>query len=178
MKRVIIVVCLLLLAIAGFWLRRSGKTTYQSPVDEKGYEAHWRTYKPTNVPEETDAATNRVQKQEVRLLSTQEEFSRSIDASELADFIRKTESEIESSLGGTNEAFELVIQTQLTKDKKPSFEMASKGNVSEDLLQRISDSFQKLPDYRSQKDDLKYEIRFTIRTPENRRESTAGVAPR
>ena len=139
----------------------AGETNYQSPIDGKSYRADWRTYSPTNPPA-TNAPVGRVQKQGVRLLSTQEEFGRGIDVSELADFIRKTEQVIDTSLGVTNDTFELVIQTRLTKDKRPFFEMASKGNVSQDVLQKIYKSFGRLPDYRSRADDLRYEVRFTI----------------
>ena len=138
-----------------------GETNYQSPIDGKSYRADWRTYYPTNQPA-TNAPVSRVQKQGVRLLSTQEEFSRSLDVSELADFIRKTEQAIGTSLGATNDTFELVIQTRLTKDKRPFFEIASKGNVPQDLLQKIYESFGRLPDCRSRADDLRYEVRFTI----------------
>lgn len=139
----------------------AGETNYHSPIDGKSYRADWRTYSPTNQPA-TNTPPSRVQNQGVRLLSTQDEFSRSIDVSELADFIRKTEQAVESSLGATNGAFELAVQTKLTKDKKPFFEMASKGDASQDMLQKIYDGLRKLPDYRSRKDDLKYEVRFAI----------------
>jgi hypothetical protein len=136
-------------------------TNYQSPIDGKIYRADWRTYFPTNSAA-TNAPVGRVQKQNFRLLSTEEEFTRSIGVSELADFIRKTEHAIDSALGATNAAFELVVQTSLAKDKKPFFEMASKGDVSEPALQRIYDSLGHLPDLRSRKNDLKYEVRFAI----------------
>ncbi|HTR40863.1 MAG TPA: hypothetical protein VMH87_04545 [Pseudomonadales bacterium] len=154
--------CITTLIIFGFIATAvADETNYQSPIDGKSYQADWRTYHPMNPPE-IKASTNRVQNQGIRLLSTQEQFSRSINVSELADFIRKTEHAIDSSLGATNNAFELVVQTTLTKDKKPFFEMASKGDVSQEMLQRIYDNFGRLPDYRSREDDLKYEVRFMI----------------
>jgi hypothetical protein len=151
----------LLIIFGSIFTASADETNYQSSFDGTSYRADWHTYYPTNPPV-TNVSTNRVQKQGIRLLSTQEEFSRSIDVSELADFIRKTEHAIDSSLGATNDAFELVVQTSLTKDKKPFFEIASKGNVSQDVLQKIYDSLGRLPDYRSRKDNLKYEVQFTI----------------
>lgn len=135
----------------------AGGTNYQSPVDGKSYRSEWRTYQPT-----TNTPPSRVQKQVVHMLSTQDEFSRNIDVSELADFIRKTEEAVDSFLVATNGQFELVVQTKLTKDKKPFFDVASQGDVSQDVLQKIYDAFARLPDYRSRKDDLKYEVQFTI----------------
>jgi hypothetical protein len=137
------------------------ETNFQSPIDGKSYRANWQTYYPTN-PSATNAPASRVQKQGIRLLSTQEEFGRGIDVAELADFIRKTERVIDQSLGATNDTFELVIQTCLTKDKRPIFKMGSKGNVSQDTLQKIYDGFGQLPDYRSRADDLRYEVTFNI----------------
>lgn len=140
-------------------------TNYHSPVDGQSYKADWHTYYPSNSIA-TNAAVKRVQKQGVRLLSTQEAFGRSVDIKELVDFIGKTEQAIEKSLGATNDAFELLIQTRLTKDERPFFKIAAKGNVSQVVLQTIYDSFNKLPDYRSQVDELRYEVSFTVtKTP-------------
>lgn len=154
--------CAVVLAVSGLVSSSfADETNYKSPIDGKSYRADWHTYNPTNSIA-TNAAAGRVHSQGVRLLSTQEEFSRNIEVSKLADFIRKTEQAIDSSLGPTNVAFELAVQTNLAKDKKPFFKIASKGNVSQDTLQKIYDSLGRLPDFRSRQDDLKYEIRFTI----------------
>jgi len=139
----------------------AGETNYQSPVDGKSYRADWHLYTPTNPPT-TNAPASRVQKQGVRLLSTQEAFGRSVDVSELAGFIRKMEQMIDRSLGATNQAFVLVVKTSLSKSKKPDFGMASSKDVSQDILQKIYDGFDQLPDFRSRQDDVSYEVRFKI----------------
>ena len=40
--------------------------------------------------------------------------------------------------------------------------MASKGTVAQSVLQNIYDNLGRLPDFRSRKDALTYEVRFTI----------------
>jgi hypothetical protein len=144
----------------------AGETNYHSPIDGQSYRADWHTYYPSNSPATNSAATNapvsRVQNQGIRLLSTQDEFSRGIDVTELAGFIRKTGEAIDRSLEVTNDSFELLVQTQLSKDTRPSFKIASQGNISQAMLQRIYDAFGRLPDYRSRDGELRYEVRFTI----------------
>jgi hypothetical protein len=145
-----------------FWRRLLADTTnHQGPINGRLNQANWRTYHPSNPPA-MSARAGRVQVRGIRLLSTQDEFDRSTEALEFAGFIGRTKLAIDKSLGPTNENFELVVQTRLTRDKRPSFELGSKGNVSQELLRKIQDGFGQLPDYRSREDDLRYEVRFAI----------------
>lgn len=139
----------------------AGETNYQSPIDGKSCRADWHTYTPTNGPA-TNAPVTRVKLEGSRLLSTEAEFTRGIDIKELSDFILKTGRMIDESLGATNDTFSLLVQTQLAKDKKPLFNMSSKGKVSQAELQKIYDGFGRLPDLRSKENDLRYELSFTI----------------
>jgi len=140
---------------------RADMTNYQSPVDGKSYRADWHTYTPTNSTS-TNKPAGRVQKQNIRLLATQEVFQKNVDVSGLAAYIQKMERGIDSSLGRTNDAFVLAVKTTLTKDKRPDFQMSSSGGVSNDLLQKIYDGLNQLPDFRSRSDEVAYEVRFTI----------------
>jgi len=151
-------------------------TNYQSPVDGKSYGADWRGYYPRN-PFAAKPLAGRVQVQGIRLLSTQAEFDRSIVVSDLGDFILKTGQAIDASLGVTNNGFQLVVQTRLTKDKKPFFALASSTNVCRLVLQRIYDSLGGLPDYRSGEDDLTYEVRFAVTTGAATVEQTNIIVP-
>lgn len=145
-----------------FWRRLSGNATnYHSPMTGGSNQANWRASRPGNPPA-MNARAGRVQVRGIRLLSSQDEFDRSTEALEFAGFIGRTKRAIDKSLGPTNENFELVVQTRLTRNKRPSFELGSKGNVSRELLRKIQDGFEQLPDYRSREDDLRYEVRFAI----------------
>src|SRR4051794_18890821 len=81
-------------------------TNYQSPVDGSTYRADWHRYSPTNSAS-TNAIAGRVQEQEIRLLSTQEAFARNVDVSDLANYIKATDQQIDKTIGRTNDAFAL-----------------------------------------------------------------------
>jgi hypothetical protein len=108
------------------------------------------------------AILNRVQPTGIRLISTKEDLLRNLDTAEVGVFDRQIADAIDKAIGGTNDQFELVIQVRLAKDKKPSFQMVSKGNVSKKTLRKVSGSLRRLPDFRSRRDDFRYELQFTI----------------
>ena len=105
---------------------------------------------------------NRVQPTGVRLISTKEDLLRNFDTAKVGDFNRQIADAIDKAIGGTNDQFVLVIQVRLAKDKKLSFDMVSKGNTPKKTLRRISRSLRQLPDFRSRRDDVRYELEFAI----------------
>jgi hypothetical protein len=136
-------------------------TNYQSPVDGNNYRADWHRYSPTNSAS-TNAIVGRVQKQEIRLLSTQEVFARNVEVSELANYIKATEQQIDKTIGSTNDAFALMVKTTLSKDKKPDFKIASSPDTSHEVLQKIHDGLTQMPDFRSKSDEVSYEVRYSV----------------
>ncbi len=108
------------------------------------------------------ATLNRVQPTGIRLISTKEDLLRNFDTAEVGAFDRQIADAIDKAIGGTNDHFELVLQVRVARDKKPSFEMVSKGNVSKKTLRKISGSLRRLPDFRSRRGDFRYELQFTI----------------
>ena len=130
-------------------------------MDGKTYRSDWHVYTPTNSAS-TNAIAGRVQKQEIRLLSTQESFARSVDVSELANYIKAMEQQIDKSIGSTNEAFALTVKTTLSREKRPNFQLADAPGDSHEVLQKIQDGLNRMADFRSRSDEVSFEIRFSI----------------
>lgn len=151
-----ILLILLLLPLAAF----AEDSVYHNPVDGKAYHADWKQYEPS-APSESEAG--HVDLKGARLLSEQRIFDENISSSDLAAFIKATEKSIASSVGTPTETFEILIDTTLSKDAKPAFQIAARGEVSGATLQKISDGLEALPDLRSRSDDLKYQVHFEIK---------------
>ncbi len=135
------------------------QSTYENPVDGKSYSADWKTYS----PQKPSAKVPQYMHMEgARLLSEQAVFDKNININDLSNFIKATQSNIQTSLGKPSSDFSLLIQTTLSKDQKPKFEIASKGDVPKETLQKISDGFSSLPDLRSKTDSLVYQVQFSI----------------
>lgn len=135
--------------------------TYVNPVDGIAYRAKWKTYSPKEgVKKPSDRL---VEMKNTRLLSTQKDFADNLSVKELAEFIKATQNNIEKSIDTPTEGFELLVDTKITKDKDPEFEMASQGNVSKELLQKIHDGLQKMKGFRSKKADLKYQVHYIVK---------------
>lgn len=136
------------------------ETLYQNPVDGAGYRAEWETYFPkTTEPSKTPQI---VEIKSVRLLSAQRDFDENISVKELADFIKATQNNIEQSIDLPADAFELLVDAILTRDKDPEFQIASQGNVSESQLQKIYHGLAKLRGFRSKAEPLKYQTHFEV----------------
>jgi hypothetical protein len=135
------------------------QSTYENPVNGKSYSADWKIYSPQKPAPEIPKY---VQMEGARLLTEQAIFAENIKVDVLSDFIKATQSNIQTSVGKPSSDFSLLIQTTLSKDQKPKFEIASKGDVSKEALQKISDGFSSLPDLRSKTDSLVYQVQFSI----------------
>jgi hypothetical protein len=141
------------------FLLNAEESTYQNPVDGTGYRANWKEYAPDK-PIEKPAGP--VALKGARLLTDQPTFDRNMTATELAGFIKATQASVASSVGTPTETFAILVDTTITKDSRPQFQMASQGTVSEATLRKISDGFKSLPDLRSKSDPLKYQVQFEI----------------
>jgi hypothetical protein len=105
---------------------------------------------------------NRVQMTGVRLISSEQDFHNNFEARDFAAFDREIADAVDRSVGTTNDTFQAVVQVQLTKDRRPSFEIASTNPVPRGFLREASNSLVQLPDYRSRTNDFRYELQFTI----------------
>ena len=140
-------------------------TNYHSPIDGRDYTADWHTYTPDPKKAKdghTNAVSGSVHLENIRLLNTQEDFGRNVAVDELTKFIGKEAPAVDGALGGTNEAFNLLIKTTLSKDKRPVFTMASSKDAPQDVLQRVYDRLNALPDYRTKADEVSYEVQYRI----------------
>lgn len=135
-------------------------STYQNPVDGKAYRADWKQYDPVNPAEKPSGP---VIMNGARLLTDQPTFDKNMSVADLAAFIKATQISIASSVEASIETFAILVDTTISKNTRPQFQMASQGDVSEATLQRIVDGFKSLPDIRSKSDTLKYQVEFEIK---------------
>jgi hypothetical protein len=156
---------ILLLVLLAFSFRshaaEEGETTYQNPVDGKGYTAKWKTY--TAEPEGTPTPEGKVSMGTIRLLADQTLIEQNLTAEAIAGFIVAVRDRISSAVPGTARKFELFVQVTLTATAPPKFEMSYKGGPPKKLLQAIYDSLSKAPNLRSKKDAVPFQINFVIR---------------
>jgi len=150
---------LALLALAAVCLHAQD-STYQNPVEGISYTAKWKSYSPANGS--TAKTIGPITVKSIRLLSTQAEFADNISANELSEFIKATQNNIAKSVGQPTDSYELLIDTILTKNKEPRFEIASKGKVSDEQLQKIYDGLKEMTGFKSKSAELKYEIYLEI----------------
>lgn len=135
-------------------------TTYHNPVDKKDYTTKWGTY--TAKPKGSVAPKDKVEMESVRLLAEQPLFDRNVPVEKLATFIKSAQDRISAAVPKTAPAFELLVQVTLSAAARPKFEMSSKGNAPEKLLQAIYDSLGKTTDLRSKADSLPFQMHFVI----------------
>lgn len=105
----------------------------------------------------------RVDVKAVRLLAAQDVFSANIPNAVFSAFIENAKKSVIGCVQEDSPAFELLVQFTLTSGAKPKFELSSHGNPPKILLQAIYESLQKLPDTRSTKDPLPFQIHFVIK---------------
>ena len=140
--------------------------TYENPVDNRNYLADWKIYDARN--ESTHEPTTPTDNSNtelllVTLLSPQDLIAENISVTDLASLIKKTQENITSSTKDSTEEFELLLDTTLSKDKSPQFKMASDRGVSKPILQKVYDNLTTLPDIRTKKDEIKYQIHLKIK---------------
>ena len=148
--------------IAVYSCAKAETNTYHNPVDGKAYTADWQDYKPRQMAPKDIFA--RVSLENVRLLAEQEMFNRNISVGDLSAFIKKTQTAIENSVSNRTQGCELLVQTTLKPGGKPTFEMSSQGDPSEEYLQAIYDGLQNLPDIRTKIDAVKFQAQFSIKS--------------
>jgi len=136
------------------------ESVYENPIDGRGYVAEWKMYLPEGG--EIDQSERVVQTNNIRLLSTQQDFSENLSVEVLAEFIKATQNNIEQSITTPTERFELLIETVISKEKEPQFQIASQGKVAEQQLQKIYDGLKKMNGLRSKSTDLKYQVYYTV----------------
>jgi hypothetical protein len=159
MRAIIISISFLTLSIGSRAAEET--TTYHNPVDEKDYTTKWKTY--TAKPAGTVAPQGKVDMESFRLLAEQPLFDRNVSVDKLAAFIKSAQDRISAAVPKTAPRFELFVQVTLSAAARPKFEMSSKGDAPEALLQKIQDSLAATPDLRSKVDALPFQMHFMVR---------------
>ncbi len=165
----------LLLLLPAVALGQTADRTFKDPVDGTEYHADWKTYQPKDgIKERADRA---VQIGSARLLSTQEEFEKNLSVKTLADFMKATHANIEFSIGIPSSNFELLVNTTLSKDHDPAFEIASQGEVANELLQKIHDGLSKMKGLKTKSDTIKYQTHYIIKRSQHNDEASFEREP-
>ncbi|TVT57383.1 MAG: hypothetical protein FHK82_06250 [Sedimenticola thiotaurini] len=109
---------------------------YVNPVDGKRYIADWKTYEPKGG---TTPQDGRVVNAGVRLLNTQDEFSKNITVKELSKLIGYAQELLNEVSSEYQEGGEILLQITLSKDAAPKFDMSYQGEIQKGMLQAFYD---------------------------------------
>jgi hypothetical protein len=99
----------------------------------------------------------------VRLLAPQESIDQNVSAERVAAYILRVEKSVAASVPPNAAPFRLDVRVTLSATARPKFDLRYDHEPPQNLLQKIYDDFQKLPDERSKKDPVPFEIDFVIR---------------
>jgi len=107
---------------------------YHNPLDGKTYVAEWNEYLPKTPRKELKI---RVEMTNVRLLTSQDEIAKNISVDDLANFIKKIEASINTSINGAKANGEILLQVSLIFNAIPKYKIGHKGNIADSVLQDI-----------------------------------------
>ena len=99
----------------------------------------------------------------IELITDQNVIGRNISVPELTDFIKRAEKSVAHSIPPKAAPFRLHVLVTCSPRAKPTFHLKYDRVTSHDLLQRIYDGLQKLPDIRTKKDSISFKIDFVIK---------------
>jgi len=100
----------------------------------------------------------------VRLLSAQDVIGRNLSAEQLAAFIQRAEKSVAASIPAGAPAFRLRILVAVSPGARPKFDLSYDQAPPRKILQGVYDSLQKLPDTRSKKDVISFELDFVVKS--------------
>ena len=99
----------------------------------------------------------------IRLLTAQDVVDRNISAEEVAAFIQRAEKIVADTVPADAQPFSLNVLVTLAPTSKPKFVLSYDHSPSQKLLQKIYDALKSLPDKRTKKDSIRFEIDFVIK---------------
>lgn len=111
--------------------------------------------------EEVLPKPQRVTKVGIQLLNTESEFTANTKVDELATFINNTESVLGTSAAKYPDNGEILLRVDLSTTSKPIFTLASKGNITQELLQDVESQLAALS-LKTKKSALAFEIHFLL----------------
>jgi hypothetical protein len=134
---------------------------YKNPVDGKTYVADWKKHSPEG-PIKRELGP--VVSLETRFLNTQQDVAANADVEELVDFTKRIESVLTAVQEAKRQNGEIMLQIELSKSVKPSFSLAHQGALTPDFLQSFYDSLEELPEFRTRKSSISFQVHFAITT--------------
>lgn len=132
---------------------------YVNPVDGKTYIADWKTYKAEG---KTNQKEGRVSNLSVRLLSTQDDFSRNVSIEELAKLINYTQDLLLIAVKSYKEPGEILLQISLNRDKQPEFKISYQGKLDSKMLKQFFSSLKKI-ELKTKESTVTLQVHFNIK---------------
>jgi hypothetical protein len=100
----------------------------------------------------------------IRLVTDQDVIGRSISVERLTGFMKLAEKSVAHSVPPDASPFRLRVLVTLSPGAKPTFHLkCDNRSVPQNLLQKVYDGLQKLPDIRSKTNLVVFEIDFVIK---------------
>lgn len=131
---------------------------YANPIDGKIYVSDWKPYQPeAGVKHQL----GRIKNAGVRLLSTQEDFSKNTTVEELAKLIGFIQEVLIKETEGLEEGGEILLQIELRKHDHAEFKMSYQGKLTEEYLQRVYDAM-KTVEYNTKVSTVTLQVHFVV----------------
>lgn len=113
---------------------------YQNPVDGKTYVADggWKDYEPQNPQSANPDA--KVILEGIRLLTDQQVIAANLTSEKLGDYVKAMTAAIEPVVQEAATPFQVMMQFKLKPNEKATVQIASQGEVGDDILQKVYDA--------------------------------------
>ena len=130
-RRILLALCSLLC----FTAKAQANEDYQNPVDDKTYVAPggWGDHEPASPRPQTG---EKVTRDNVRLLNSQQDFAESSSVQELADFLNRADVILKRDLAGSQGDSVLMVQFNCSQTSC-AVKMAYKGTLERGVLDKV-----------------------------------------
>lgn len=118
---------------------------YQNPVDGKTYVANggWRDHQPQN-PQPADPNA-KVKLGGIRLLTDEATVAANLSSEDLSNYIKAVVTALEPATLEAQTPFQVMLQFELKPAEKVIIQIASQGEVGDDILQKVYDAALTVP---------------------------------
>jgi len=139
-----------------------GRKAYANSVDGNTYESEWKKYTPEGGVKKTGEPNSL---KEIVLLTAQNDVHQRIEMDTLAQYIRESENIVLNQLTGTKDTGEVLVQFALLAKARPSVKMSYRGELDQNLLNRIRLKLEESAGwYRTIQDSCVYQLHFLVNT--------------
>jgi hypothetical protein len=136
--------------------------TYYNPIDGLAYvaPAGWKTYTPQSLLPDTIPSATPLQ--DVRLLSSEEEFAANLPTPAFATLAKAIQEQVRIICAQSSTSFGLLIQCTLYPDKAPTFKIATREDNDQEVLQRLHKALNGMGHVHTEHSSVAFQMRFVI----------------